>query len=52
MNAPWWTDGLRLVVELSKRSIPMQEQGFFYWDWSDDGRLDGDFNQVLRGLSE
>jgi hypothetical protein len=52
MNAPWWTDGLRMVVELSKRSIPMQEQGFFYWDWSDDGEIDEEFNRMLRELSE
>jgi len=52
MNAPWWTDGLRMVVELSKQSIPMKEQGFFYWDWSDEGAVDEEFNRMLRRLSE
>jgi len=34
MNAPWWTDGLRLVVEVpDERSvIPLEEQ-LFFWDW-------------------
>jgi hypothetical protein len=41
-----------MVVELSKRSIPMQEQGFFYWDWSDDGEIDEEFNRMLGELSE
>jgi hypothetical protein len=32
MSAPWWTDGNRLVVELSAEPVPLERQGFFYWD--------------------
>lgn len=50
MNAPWWTDGLRLVVEIAEHPIALEEQGFLYWDWAteDDEQLNG----LLRRLSE
>ena len=31
MGAKWWTDGLRLVMELSDESTPLENQSFFYW---------------------
>ena len=50
MNAPWWTDGLRLVMEVSKQPRPMDQVGFFYWDWP---RNEGEeFNERLRRLAE
>ena len=50
MNAPWWTDGLRLVIEIPDHPIPLEEQGFFYWDWITED--DEKFNGLLRKLSE
>jgi hypothetical protein len=50
MNAPWWTDGLRLVMEVSKQPRPMDQVSFFYWDWP---RNEGEeVNERLRRLAE
>ena len=46
MNAPWWTDGLRLVVQVSDRAVPLEEQRFFFWDWSIEEAEQ--FNERLR----
>lgn len=35
MNSPWWTDGDRLVVEISKTPVPLERVDFFYWGWTD-----------------
>jgi len=48
--APWWSDGLRLVVDVPSSPIALEDQRFFYWDWSVDRAED--FNQLLRALSE
>ncbi len=48
MNAPWWTNGLRLVVQLSDRTVPLEEQRFFFWDWSIEEAEQ--FNERLREL--
>jgi hypothetical protein len=52
MNAPWWTDGLRLVVDLPEEGsvVPLEEQLFFYWDWPDEDAEA--FNERLRKLAE
>jgi len=46
MNAPWWTDGTRVVMEVSKRPMSYEEVAFFYWDWGTDN--DEAFNEALR----
>jgi hypothetical protein len=34
MNAPWWTDGLRLVMEVpSDRDVELEDIELFRWDW-------------------
>ena len=48
MNAPWWTDGLRLVVQVSDRAVPLEEQRFFFWDWPIEEAEQ--FNERLREL--
>ena len=51
MNAPWWSDGLRLVVDVAdQESIPLEQQRFFYWDWPDEDAEA--FNEQLRRLTE
>ena len=50
MGAHWWTDGLRLVVELSEQPVPLVEQGFFYWDWPVPDSEE--INRELREFSE
>jgi hypothetical protein len=34
MNARWWTDGLRVVIEVPEKPTPREEMRFFYWEWS------------------
>ncbi|MDJ0847338.1 MAG: LssY C-terminal domain-containing protein [Myxococcota bacterium] len=46
MNAPWWTDGNRLVMEVAKDPTPYEQVGFFYWDWGTDD--DEEFNRYLQ----
>jgi len=46
MNAPWWTDGNRVVMEVSKQPVTYAEVDFFYWDWGTDD--DEEFNRALR----
>jgi hypothetical protein len=51
MNAPWWSDGLRLVMDVpDKKAIPLEEQRFFYWDWATEEAEA--FNEQLRRLAE
>jgi hypothetical protein len=51
MNAPWWTDGLRLVMDVPNQgAIPLEEQRFFYWDWATEEAEA--FNEQLRRLAE
>ena len=50
MNAPWWTDGMRLVMEVAKEPLPLEEQGFFYWDWPRENSEE--INELLRALME
>ena len=50
MNAPWWTDGLRLVVQLADRPVPLEEQSLFFWDWPVEEAEA--FNERLRNLME
>ena len=51
MNAPWWSDGLRLVLDVpDKKAVPLEEQRFFYWDWPDEDAEA--FNERLRRLAE
>jgi hypothetical protein len=33
MFAPWWTDGLRVVLEVSERPLAYEEIDFFPWSW-------------------
>ncbi len=46
MNAPWWTDGNRLVMEVAQEPTAYDQVGFFYWDWGTDD--DEAFNRSLR----
>ena len=46
MNAPWWTDGNRIVMEVSEEPTPYEQVAFFYWDWGTDD--DEEFNRSLR----
>jgi hypothetical protein len=33
MNAPWYTHGNRLVIQVAPdEPVPLEEQAFFYWD--------------------
>jgi hypothetical protein len=51
-NARWWTDGLRLVVDVpdERTIVPLEEQRFFFWDCPDeDAEV---FNERLRRLTE
>jgi len=51
MNAPWWSDGLRLVVDVPDQgAIPLEQQRFFFWDWPDEDAEA--FNEQLRRLAE
>ncbi len=52
MNAPWWSDGLRLVIDVADEGsvVPLEEQRFFYWDWPDEDAEA--FNEQLRRLAE
>jgi hypothetical protein len=50
MNAPWWSNGLRLVIDVPDRSIPLVDQRFFYWDWPIEAAEA--FNEKLRALTE
>jgi hypothetical protein len=53
MAAPWWTDGNRLVVAISAEPVPLERQGFFYWDWPLPEGVDPDeFNRRLRNMVE
>jgi len=49
-GATWWTDGLRLVMELSKEQVPLVEQGFFYWDWPvpDSAKINRELREFSR----
>ena len=33
MNAPYWTDGGRVVFLLSNESVPLEDIDFFDWEW-------------------
>jgi hypothetical protein len=46
MLAPWWTDGNRVVLEVSKQPVAYEEVDYFYWDWGTDD--DEAFNRALR----
>jgi hypothetical protein len=49
MNARWWTDGLRVVVDVSADKVPIEEIEFFYWEWAvglDDARV----NDSLKAM--
>lgn len=35
LESPWWSDGGRLVVELSDEPVPMDKVDFFHWGWSE-----------------
>jgi LssY C-terminus len=49
MNAPWWSDGVRLVLELSDQPLALDQVGFLYWDW---GGVENpeEVNEQLRSL--
>lgn len=51
MNAPWWTDGNRLVMSIVDGPVPLERQRIFFWDWPVPPGVDLDaFNQRLREL--
>lgn len=47
MNAPWWTDGMRVVVDVSAEKVPIEDVDFFYWEWNAGGD-DEAINRMLR----
>lgn len=49
MGATWWTDGLRLVVELADRKVPLEAVRFFDWSWADED-VDG-FRELIGELN-
>ncbi len=52
MNAPWWTDGDRLVVELSAEDVAMQDIDFLYWEWGAGPEEDASINDALHRARE
>jgi hypothetical protein len=50
MMARWWTDGLRVVIEVPEEPTPLEEIGFFYWDW--DTRTPEESEEINRQLRE
>jgi hypothetical protein len=52
MNAPWWTNGARVVIELSDRRVPLEEIELFYWSWSDDPAESQRINDALQGMRQ
>ena len=53
MQAPWWTDGHRMVLAIPAEPVPLERQGFFYWDWPLAVGVDQDeFNRQLREMVE
>ena len=48
MNAPWWTDGDRLVLQLSPEEVPMDQIDFLYWEWGTGPEQDALINEALR----
>lgn len=53
MDAPWWTDGHRMVIAIPAEPVPLEQQGFFYWDWPLAVGVDQDeFNRQLREMVE
>jgi hypothetical protein len=52
MNAPWWTDGLRVVMDLSEARTPIERVDFFYWDWPASPDQAERLNELLRRSRE
>jgi hypothetical protein len=51
MNAPWWTDGNRLVMSIVEGPVPLEQHHYFFWDWPVPPGVDLDaFNRRLRDL--
>lgn len=50
MNAAWWSNGLRLVIDVPDRPTRLVDQRFFYWDWPIEAAEA--FNAQLRALTE
>ena len=50
MGAKWWTDGLRLVVQLSDKDVPLEEENFFFWNVSGEGSEE--LKEQIRELME
>ena len=48
MNAPWWTDGDRLVLQLSPEEVPMDQIDFLYWEWGAGPEQDAFINEALK----
>jgi len=48
MNAAWWTDGDRVVIELSSGRIPMEQIELLYWDWGQGPEGDARINEMLK----
>ena len=34
---PYWTDGLRMVIEISDQPVPVSEVETFTWEWPEPG---------------
>lgn len=33
MNAPFWTDGLTVIAQVSANEVSVEDVEFFYWGW-------------------
>jgi hypothetical protein len=51
MNAPWWTDGLRIVMELAKEPVPLDRIRFFYWSWAVDPDASDEVSRQIRAVT-
>jgi hypothetical protein len=52
MNAKWWTDGQRIVIELAPDRVPLEQIDFLYWDWGTGAENDAVINEVLKRTLE
>jgi hypothetical protein len=52
MKAPWWTDGVRVVAELSETRTELTDVDFFYWTWAAADGNDEEINRRLKRLRE
>lgn len=52
MNAAWWTDGDRVVIDATANRVPMEDVEFLYWDWGMNAERTARINEMLRKARE